>query len=192
VLGSRGSVLTAFAAQVAAGGPVTVTDPLVTRYFMTVQEAVQLVIQAGAIGRDGEALVLDMGKPVSIDDIARMLAAKAARPVDFVYTGLRPGEKLHEDRLATGEPDFRPIHPLISHVDAPPLDVKLALDLEPWSYQGLLADALEVLAASADKESPRTSCAEYGPIAQRLPPPTRRRAGSQTGASADRVRVDQT
>ena len=71
VLGSRGSVLTAFAAQIAAGGTVTVTDPDVTRYFMTVQEAVQLVIQAAAIGGDGEALVLDMGEPVRIGDVAR-------------------------------------------------------------------------------------------------------------------------
>jgi FlaA1/EpsC-like NDP-sugar epimerase len=143
VLGSRGSVLTAFAAQVAAGGPVTVTDPLVTRYFMTVQEAVQLVIQAGAIGRDGEALVLDMGKPVSIDEIARMLAAKATRPVDIVYTGLRPGEKLHEDLLATGEPDLRPIHPLISHVFVPVLDPKAALEIDPWTSPAAARTALK-------------------------------------------------
>ena len=132
VLGSRGSVLTAFRAQIAAGGPVTVTDPDVTRYFMTVEEAVQLVIQAGAIGRDGEALVLDMGRPVKIDDVAHRLAAQAERPVRIVYTGLRPGEKLHEDLLADDEPDERPIHPLISHVKVPPLEPTGAMSVDPW------------------------------------------------------------
>jgi len=121
VLGSRGSVLTAFHAQIEAGGPVTVTDAEVTRYFMTVQEAVQLVIQAGAVGRDGEALVLDMGEPVRIADVARRLAAEASRPVEIVYTGLRPGEKLHEVLLGADEADDRPAHPLISHVPVPPL-----------------------------------------------------------------------
>jgi FlaA1/EpsC-like NDP-sugar epimerase len=123
VLGSRGSVLTAFRAQVAAGGPVTVTDPEVTRYFMTVEEAVQLVIQAGAVGGDGEALVLDMGNPVKIDDVARRLAAEAERHIEIVYTGLRPGEKLHEVLLGTDEIDRRPAHPFISHVSVPVMGV---------------------------------------------------------------------
>jgi len=122
VLGSRGSVVTTFQEQIASGGPVTVTDPDVTRYFMTVEEAVQLVIQAGAIGRSGEALILDMGAPVRIADIAQQLVATTDRPVEIVYTGLRPGEKLHEHLLATNEPDRRPLHPLVSHVQVPPLD----------------------------------------------------------------------
>ena len=153
VLGSRGSVLTAFAAQVAAGGPVTVTDPAVTRYFMMVQEAVQLVIQAGAIGRDGEALVLDMGQPVRIDDVARMLTAKSRRPVDIVYTGLRPGEKLHEDLLATGEFDVRPVHPLISHVPVPPLSPVTALGLDLWTDQPAVVESVRQLLASPEQAS---------------------------------------
>jgi len=128
VLGSRGSVLTAFNAQAASGGPITVTHPDVTRYFMTVQEAVQLVIQAAAIGRDGEVLVLDMGKPVRILDVAQQLARQSSRPVDIVYTGLRQGEKLHEELFDAGERDVRPFHPLVSHVDAPPLHPKTLLE----------------------------------------------------------------
>src|SRR6202042_2954985 len=111
VLGSRGSVLTALSAQVAAGGPVTVTHPQVTRYFMTADEAVQLVLQAAVIGRDGEVLVLDMGEQVRIDDMARRLVATVPRQVDIVYTGLRPGEKMSEDLLGRGERDERPYHP---------------------------------------------------------------------------------
>lgn len=86
---------------------------------MTVEEAVQLVIQAGAIGRDGEALVLDMGEPVVIADVARRLAELADRPVEIVFTGLRPGEKLHEVLLGEGEVDDRPVHLMVSHVGVP-------------------------------------------------------------------------
>jgi len=121
VLGSRGSVLETFAAQIARGGPVTVTHPDVTRYFMTIPEAVQLVIQAGAIGAGGEALVLDMGSPVRIADVAAQLISMEGRPIDIRYTGLRPGEKLHEELIGSQEHGERPVHPLISHVPVPPL-----------------------------------------------------------------------
>lgn len=89
VLGSRGSVLTAFTAQIEAGVPLTVTHPDVARYFMTVEEAVELVIQAGAVGRDGEVLVLDMGEPVRIADVALQMLAAAHSAQGIVYTGLR-------------------------------------------------------------------------------------------------------
>ena len=123
VLGSRGSVLTAFAAQIAAGGPVTVTHPDVTRYFMTVDEAVQLVIQAAVLGRAGEALVLDMGEPVRIDAMARQLIELARQDIAIEYTGLREGEKMDEELFSTGEPDLRPVHPLVSHVPVPTTDL---------------------------------------------------------------------
>jgi FlaA1/EpsC-like NDP-sugar epimerase len=122
VLGSRGSVLTTFQEQIRHGGPVTVTHPDVTRYFMTVEEAVRLVIQSGAIGRPGEVLVLDMGRPVRIADLARQLISASPAPVELRFTGLRPGEKLHEALLGDGEQDVRPIHSLISQVPVPPLD----------------------------------------------------------------------
>ena len=142
VLGSRGSVLTAFTAQIQAGGPVTVTDPAVTRYFMTVEEAVQLVIQAAAIGRDGEALVLDMGRPVRISDVANQLIEMSGRKVDVVYTGLRNGEKLHEELLGIGEPDRRPVHPLVSHVPVPPVRPEAVRDIALWDGTSVVVDAL--------------------------------------------------
>ncbi|HUQ63770.1 MAG TPA: nucleoside-diphosphate sugar epimerase/dehydratase [Acidimicrobiales bacterium] len=131
VLGSRGSMLTTFRAQLDSGGPLTVTDPDVTRYFMTIEEAVELVIQAGAIGQGGEALVLDMGEPVRIADLARRLAGLAKRPVDVVFIGLRPGEKLHETLLGAGEVDARPSHPLISQVRVPSLHPDRVREIEP-------------------------------------------------------------
>jgi FlaA1/EpsC-like NDP-sugar epimerase len=139
VLGSRGSVLTAFAAQIAAGGPVTVTHPEVTRYFMIVEEAVQLVIQAGAIGRDGAALILDMGEQVRIQDIAHQLVEQSGKQVEIVYTGLRDGEKLHEQLFGRGEHGMRSVHPLISQVPVPPLALEEVRDVDlDISHFGIL------------------------------------------------------
>lgn len=143
VLGSRGSVLTAFAAQIADGGPVTVTHPDVTRYFMTVDEAVQLVIQAAIAGRDGEALVLDMGDPVRIDSVARHLIELSGEEIDIEYTGLREGEKMHEDLFSTGEPDHRPVHPLMSHVEVPAVDRAQVTSLHSHSQCQVIVDELE-------------------------------------------------
>lgn len=157
VLGSRGSVLTAFDAQAAAGGPITVTHPDVTRYFMTVQEAVQLVIQAAAIGRSAEALVLDMGKPVRIDDVARQIARQVSHPVEIVYTGLRPGEKLHEELFGDSEVDRRPLHPLISHVTVPPLHPAQARVLDPSASPGRIIADLMLTAAHSDVSVARTT-----------------------------------
>ena len=122
VIGSRGSVLTTFTEQIGTDAPLTVTHPDVTRFFMTIPEAVRLVIQAAAIGRPGEALVLDMGAPVRIVDIAMQLTALAGRSKQILYTGLRDGEKLHEELFGDGEQDIRPVHPAVSHVVVPGLD----------------------------------------------------------------------
>ena len=133
VLGSRGSVLTTFREQINKGGPVTVTHPDITRFFMTIPEAVQLVVQAGAIGGPGEVLVLDMGKPVRILDVARLMIARAGKPIRIEYAHLRPGEKMHEELFGDGEIDTRPKHPLVSHAPVPPLDpVRVKADIDDW------------------------------------------------------------
>lgn len=134
VLGSRGSMLPIFASQIEAGGPLTLTHPDVSRYFMTIPEACQLVVQAGAIGRPGEVLILDMGEPVRIMDIAERMIAKSGRAISIVITGLRDGEKLHEELVGVGEHDHRPIHPKISHTAVPPLSPDDLL-LSHWDPQ---------------------------------------------------------
>ncbi len=107
VLGSRGSVIPTFKKQIAKGGPVTVTHPEMVRFFMTIPEAAQLVIQAGAMAQGGEIFILDMGKPVKIVDLARDLIRLSGLEVDvdikIEYSGIRPGEKLYEELLTAEE-----------------------------------------------------------------------------------------
>ncbi|MDO5733500.1 MAG: nucleoside-diphosphate sugar epimerase/dehydratase [Eubacteriales bacterium] len=134
VLGSRGSMLWTFRHQIERGGPITVTHPDVERYFMTIPEACALVIQAGAIGRPADVMVLDMGEPVKIYDVARRMIAMSGKDINIVITGLRPGEKLSEVLVAENESDDRPFHPLISHVSVDELD--------PATLEDAYADAV--------------------------------------------------
>jgi FlaA1/EpsC-like NDP-sugar epimerase len=136
VIGSRGSMLPAFTAQIEAGGPITVTDPDVTRYFMTIPEACQLVVHAGAIGEPGEVLILDMGEPVRILDVARRMIDMSGRDIEIVFTGLRDGEKLHEELFGHDETGIRRAHPKISQATvavAEPADV-LRRPADLWPY----------------------------------------------------------
>jgi FlaA1/EpsC-like NDP-sugar epimerase len=104
VLGSNGSVIPLFERQIKEGGPVTVTDPEIIRYFMLIPEACKLVLEAGTMGNGGEIFVFDMGKPVKIADLAkRMILLSGAKNIEIKYTGLRPGEKLYEEMLSTEE-----------------------------------------------------------------------------------------
>ena len=121
VLGSRGSMLPLFTSMIEKGGPLTVTDPEVTRYFMTIPEACQLVVQAGAIGAPSEVLILDMGQPVKILEIAKRMIELSGRDIEITFTGLRDGEKLHEDLRSEAEEDHRPRHRLVSHAQVPGL-----------------------------------------------------------------------
>lgn len=128
VLGTRGSVLDTFAEQIAAGRPVTVSHPDATRFFMTIPEAVQLLIQAAAIGRSGDVLLLDLGLPTRLGELAELLIAFSGADSPIVYTGLGRGEQLHERLLGPGEQDRRAAHPAISHLHVPPLPPQTALD----------------------------------------------------------------
>src|SRR5665648_962777 len=133
VLGSSGSVIQTFKRQIAKGGPVTVTDPDMVRYFMTIPEAAQLVIQAGAMAKGGEIFILDMGKPVKILDLAKDLIRLSGFEPDvdikIQFTGIRPGEKLFEELLTAEEGITSTKHSRIFVAKPTVIDVKLLEEL---------------------------------------------------------------
>jgi dTDP-glucose 4,6-dehydratase len=121
VIGSNGSFIHTFRHQIRHGGPVTITHPEVTRFFMTVSEAVHLVLQSAIIGESGETLILDMGQPVSIEAIAKHMIEVSGRKIEIKYTGLRDGEKLHETLVSPLEKTEIREHPFIMHTKVEPL-----------------------------------------------------------------------
>lgn len=143
VLGSRGSVMSAFAEQVKNAKQISVTDPDVTRFFMTVEEAVRLTLYAGVVGESGETLVLDMGEPVKILDVAKRFAETTVPSVPITFTGLRPGEKLHEVLLSTKEVVTRRSIGKIMHTRVDPLEPSLLNDgqvLSEGDFRSRLAE----------------------------------------------------
>jgi len=138
VLGSSGSVIPKFQKQIEAGGPVTVTHPEITRYFMSIPEAAQLVLQAGLMGQGGEIFVLDMGEPVKIDDLARIMIRLSGLDEDRIrieYTGLRPGEKLYEELLADEESTLATPHPKLRVAKARAVDEGMCGNCLEWLSQ---------------------------------------------------------
>jgi FlaA1/EpsC-like NDP-sugar epimerase len=159
VLGSSGSVIPIFNKQIAAGGPVKVTHPEVTRYFMTIREAAGLVLQSAAQGAGGEIFVLDMGKPVRIVDLAKQLielsGLKPDEDIEIAFTGLRPGEKLFEELSYKGENITPTDHPkILRFVSEPkPLkEVRKHLDLLAAHLHDAEANQLKLLLKDAVPE----------------------------------------
>jgi FlaA1/EpsC-like NDP-sugar epimerase len=167
VLASRGSVVPIFEEQLRRGGPLTVTDKDVTRYFMTIPEAARLVLQAQAIGEAGDIFVLEMGDPVRIVDLARKMIALSGVPADIDYVGLRPGEKLHESLVSESESLVSTEREKILRVDrVPVLPETFAADIGDLVHQAMAGrrDAMDAVIARlepgfADRDRPKGSAA---------------------------------
>lgn len=182
VLGSSGSVVPIFQKQIEAGGPVTVTHPDMKRYFMTIPEASQLVMQAGAIGQGGEIFVLDMGWPVKIVDVARELIRRnGLRPevdIEIRYTGIRPGEKLHEELANDDEQTCPTAHPKIRVWQLPDPDARLVSrgldELSSAAVTGSANDAIAALARTVPEYRPSIDIAspnpDFSPTLRLVPP----------------------
>ena len=156
VLGSDGSVIPTFREQIVRGEEITVTHPDVTRYFMTIPEAVQLVVEAGALGEDGDVLVLEMGDPVKIVDLAYRLAAEVSPGVlpEIVFSGLREGEKLHEDLVADCDEMLDRPHELLYRGKVPPITPEMLRGLENFDGAALVEKLRFVLAQEVTQASP--------------------------------------
>jgi len=165
VLGSTGSVIPKFRAQIAQGGPITVTHPEITRFFMSIPEAAQLVLQAGLMGRGGEIFVLDMGEPVKIVDLAKeliRLSGFTEEDIRIEFSGLRPGEKLYEELLADNEHTLPTPHPKLRIAQARQADAAWLEKLLDWTDAATMPDA-EV------KEALESWLPEYQPRPQLVP-----------------------
>ncbi len=147
VLGSTGSVIPKFQEQIAKGGPITVTHPEITRYFMSIPESAQLVLQAGLMGQGGEIFVMDMGEPVRIADLAKdmiKLSGFTEQDIRIVFTGLRPGEKLYEELLAHDEHTLATPHPKLRIAQARQVDVVCVQKIAAWLDQERTLEDVEV------------------------------------------------
>ena len=174
VFGSAGSVIPRFREQIARGGPVTVTHPEITRYFMSLSEATQLLLQAGLMGKGGEVLVLDMGEPVRILDLARdMIRLSGADPdrIRVVFTGLRPGEKLFEEPLASDEATIATPHPKLFIAHARTAGAEAVDEAIAWLERDRVADDAEVrarLKAWIPEYTPHGEVAAIAPASERV------------------------